>query len=178
MRDHRYHGHHSLVQAHGAFSRLSSGHRGFGRLGQRPGVLAGRHTSVLAFVFVSAAIDEALRRYTAVRAASNRRSRCDDVRLSFHQDFFDPRMLAVAGIIASGFGYFWLISRFVLTLTFSRGLPCMVWAFAAAFPLRQITLAVLDATMSHEAQVLLAMALPVIAALMLGRNAPHRRFRR
>lgn len=88
--------------------------------------------------------------------------------LSFHQDFFDPRMLAVAGIIASGFGYFWLISRFVLTLTFSRGLPCMVWAFAAAFPLRQITLAVLDATMSHEAQVLLAMALPVIAALMLG----------
>ena len=29
--------------------------------------------------------------------------------LSFHQDFFDPRMLAVAGIIASGFGYFWLI---------------------------------------------------------------------
>lgn len=88
--------------------------------------------------------------------------------LSFHQDFFDPRMLAVAGIIASGFGYFWLISRFVLTLAFSRGLGCMVWAFAAAFPLRQITLAILDATMSHEAQVLLAMALPVIAALMLG----------
>lgn len=88
--------------------------------------------------------------------------------LSFHQDFFDPRLLAVTGIIASGFGYFWLISRFVLTLVFSRGLACMVWAFAAAFPLRQITLAVLDATMSHEAQVLLAMALPVIAAIMLG----------
>lgn len=88
--------------------------------------------------------------------------------LSFHQDFFDPRKLAVAGIIASGFGYFWLISRFVLTLALSRGLPCMVWAFAAAFPLRQVVLAALDATMSHEAQVLLAMTLPVIAALMLG----------
>lgn len=88
--------------------------------------------------------------------------------LSFHQDFFDPRKLAVAGIVASGFGYFWLISRFVLSLALTRGLPCMVWAFAAAFPLRQVVLAVLDATMTHEAQVLLAMALPVVAAIMLG----------
>lgn len=86
--------------------------------------------------------------------------------LAFHQDFFDQRILAATGIIASGFGYFWFVSRFVMLLSMSQGLSCMVWSFAAAFPLRQIALAVLDATMAHEAQVTVAIALPLVSALM------------
>lgn len=86
--------------------------------------------------------------------------------LSFRQDFFDQRTIAVVGIVASGFGYFWFVSRFVLLLSMTQGLSCMVWSFAAAFPLRQIALAVLDATMTLEAQVLVAMALPLVSALM------------
>lgn len=86
--------------------------------------------------------------------------------MAFHQDFFDQRTIAVIGIVASGFGYFWFVSRFVLLLSMTQGLSCLAWSFAAAFPLRQIALAVLDATMSHEAQVLVAMALPLVSALM------------
>lgn len=86
--------------------------------------------------------------------------------LSFRQDFFDQRTIAVVGIVASGFGYFWFVSRFVLLLSMTQGLSCVVWSFAAAFPLRQIALAALDATMTLEAQVLVAMALPLVSALM------------
>lgn len=86
--------------------------------------------------------------------------------LAVHQDFFDQRMMTLVGLVISGFGYFWFISRFVLLLSLTQGFASVVWAFAAAFPLRQIILLALNATLTFDVQVQVAVVLPLIAALM------------
>lgn len=86
--------------------------------------------------------------------------------LSFHQDFFDPHLFAALGIVISGFGYFWFISRFVLLLSLTQGFVYLVWAFALAFPLRQVALVFLDAAFTPDSLVAIAIALPILSAVM------------
>lgn len=86
--------------------------------------------------------------------------------LTVHQDFFDQRMMTLFGLVLSGFGYFWFVSRFVLFLSLTQGFSSVVWAFAAAFPLRLVILLILNATITPDVQVQVAVVLPLVAALM------------
>lgn len=83
--------------------------------------------------------------------------------LAFRQDFFDQRLFALTGVVVSGFGYFWFISRFVLLLALTQGIACLAWAFTGAFVLRQIMLILMDAYMAVDQQVTLAIVLPLAA---------------
>lgn len=100
--------------------------------------------------------------------------------LAFYQDIFDQRTLAMLGLVVSGFGYFWFISRFVLLLALTQGIACLAWAFSCAFVLRQVLLIVMDALIPINHQVMVAIALPLSAiaclegACLLGRRADAR----
>ena len=97
--------------------------------------------------------------------------------LAFYQDIFDQRTLAMLGLVVSGFGYFWFISRFVLLLALTQGIACLAWAFSCAFVLRQVLLIAMDALIPINHQVMVAIALPLSAiacleaACLLGRPA-------
>lgn len=84
--------------------------------------------------------------------------------LSFSQTFFDPLPFAVFGLVIAGFGYFWFSTRYVALLTRSQGFACTVWCIVAAFPLRQLMSAALDGLIDPSQQVLVAIALPFLAA--------------
>ena len=100
--------------------------------------------------------------------------------LAFYQDIFDQRTLAMLGLVVSGFGYFWFISRFVLLLALTQGIACLAWAFSCAFVLRQVLLIAMDALIPINHQVMVAIALPLSAiacleaACLLGRRADAR----
>lgn len=87
--------------------------------------------------------------------------------LAFRQDFFDQRLFAMIGVVVSGFGYFWFISRFVLLLALTQGIACLAWAFTGAFVLRQVALILMDAFMAVDYQVTLAIVLPLVAIAFL-----------
>lgn len=87
--------------------------------------------------------------------------------LSFHQDFFDPTVLAVTGIAVAGFGYFWFVSRFVMLLARAEEFSTVVWCLVAAFPLRQLASLALDGLLDPAHQVMVAIALPFLSALFL-----------
>ena len=87
--------------------------------------------------------------------------------LSFHQDFFDPTVLATAGIAVGGLGYFWFVSRFVMMLARTEGFSTAVWCIVAAFPLRQLASLVLDGFFDPAHQVTIAIVLPFLSALFL-----------
>lgn len=83
--------------------------------------------------------------------------------IAFYQTFFDQRLFAVIGVVASGFGYFWFISRFVLMLSLTQGITCLACAFGGAFVLRQALLIAMDALIPLNYQVMVAIALPLCA---------------
>ena len=176
MRDHRYHGHHSLVQAHGAFSRLSSGHRGFGRLGHaRVFWLVGILLCSLLCLFLPQSMkrSDAILQYVLplIGAAGAMM-----FALSFHQDFFDRAC-------CSG-GHYRFRLRLLLAYLAVRAHADLLPRTAlhgvglrCSLPLRQITLAVLDARCPTKPKCCLPCASRHRHA-DAGRNAPHRRFRR
>ena len=84
--------------------------------------------------------------------------------LSFHQDFFSPAVLATFGLVLAGLGYFWFASRFVILLAKTQGFACAVWCIVAAFPLRQLMSLALDGFIDPAQQVVVAIALPCLAA--------------
>ncbi|WP_101721859.1 response regulator transcription factor [Eggerthella timonensis] len=84
--------------------------------------------------------------------------------LSFHQDFFSPTILATCGLAVAGLGYFWFASRFVILLATTQGFACAVWCIVAAFPLRQLMSLALDSFIDPAQQVVVAIALPCLAA--------------
>ncbi|MEG1561682.1 MAG: helix-turn-helix transcriptional regulator [Raoultibacter sp.] len=96
--------------------------------------------------------------------------------LAFHQDFFDPIALAVAGLFLSGIGYFWLVARYNLLLARTQGLFCAVWSIVGGLLIKVVVVALLGSTLSPEAQVIAAMALPLVSALVFeaARNAAAR----
>ena len=83
--------------------------------------------------------------------------------IAFYQTFFDQRLFAVIGVVASGFGYFWFISRFVLMLSLTQGITRLACAFGGAFVLRQALLIAMDALIPLNYQVMVAIALPLCA---------------
>ncbi|MFQ9179440.1 MAG: LuxR family transcriptional regulator [Eggerthella lenta] len=95
--------------------------------------------------------------------------------LSFHQDFFSPTILATCGLVLAGLGYFWFASRFVILLATTQGFACVVWCIVAAFPLRQLMSLALDGFIDPAQQVVVAIALPCLAAACF--EAPARRAR-
>lgn len=96
--------------------------------------------------------------------------------LAFHQTLFDQKLLAMGGVVVSGFGYFWFISRFVLLLGLTQGIPCLAVSFGCAFVLRHLLLVAMDAFIPINYQVMVAIALPLaaIACLELARAAARR----
>ncbi|MEQ3363038.1 helix-turn-helix transcriptional regulator [Raoultibacter massiliensis] len=87
--------------------------------------------------------------------------------LSFNQDFFDPTVLATAGLAVAGLGYFWFASRYVTMLSKAQGFAMAVWCIVAAFPLRQLASLGLDSFLDPAQQVIVAIALPFLSALFL-----------
>ncbi|WP_139653516.1 response regulator transcription factor [Raoultibacter phocaeensis] len=86
--------------------------------------------------------------------------------LSYHQTFFAPQVLAVGGLFVAGVGYFWLVARYNLMLARTQGYSCAVWSVAGGLIVKLPILFALSVLMGPEWQVVVAIALPVISALV------------
>ena len=86
--------------------------------------------------------------------------------LSYHQTFFEPQVLAVGGLFVAGIGYFWLVARYNLMLARTQGFSCAVWSVAGGLIVKLPILFVLSALMGPEWQIVVAIALPIVSALV------------
>ena len=86
--------------------------------------------------------------------------------LSYHQTFLDPGALAVGGLFVAGIGYFWLVARYNLMLARTQGFSCAVWSVTGGLVVKLPILFALSLLMSPEWQVVVAIALPIISALV------------
>lgn len=86
--------------------------------------------------------------------------------LSYHQTFFDPGALAVGGLFVAGIGYFWLVARYNLMLARTQGFSCAVWSVTGGLIVKLPILFALSMLMGPEWQVVVAIALPIISALV------------
>lgn len=86
--------------------------------------------------------------------------------LSYHQTFFDPSALAVGGLFVAGIGYFWLVARYNLMLARTQGFSCAVWSVTGGLIVKLPILFALSMLMGPEWQVVVAISLPIISALV------------
>lgn len=86
--------------------------------------------------------------------------------LSYHQTFFAPDVLAVGGLFVAGIGYFWLVARYNLMLARTQGFSCAVWTVAGGLIIKLPILFALSFLMGPEWQVVVAIALPIVSALV------------
>ncbi|MEG2517223.1 MAG: helix-turn-helix transcriptional regulator [Raoultibacter sp.] len=86
--------------------------------------------------------------------------------LSFHQNFFDPVVVAVVGLFISGLGYFWLVARYNLLLARTQGFTCAVWSIVGGLLIKLAAVTLLGHALSPELHVAVAMALPIASALV------------
>lgn len=86
--------------------------------------------------------------------------------LSYHQTFFAPNVLAVGGLFVAGIGYFWLVARYNLMLARTQGFSHAVWTVAGGLIIKLPILFALSLLMGPEWQVIVAIVLPIISALV------------
>ena len=86
--------------------------------------------------------------------------------LSYHQTFFDPAMLAVGGLFVAGLCYLWLVARYILLLSRTQGFSCTVVSIAGGLIVKLPILMTLSALASPEVQVTIAIAAPVVSAVV------------
>ena len=86
--------------------------------------------------------------------------------LAYHQAFFDSATLAVGGLFMVGVGFFWFLARYILLLARAQGFACAVWAIAAGIIVKLPIVPAFSLLISPEWQVLAAIALPVVSALV------------
>lgn len=86
--------------------------------------------------------------------------------LASNQSLFDPNILAVAGLIVFGAGYFWIASRFYLLLTRTQTLACTAWCIVAALGFETLLLPIAHELVSPIWQIITTIALPLISAVL------------
>ncbi|MEG0758936.1 MAG: LuxR C-terminal-related transcriptional regulator, partial [Raoultibacter sp.] len=86
--------------------------------------------------------------------------------LSYHQTFFDPGALAIGGLFVAGIGYFWLVARYNLMLARTQGFTSAVWAVTGGLIVKLPILFALSLFVGPEGQVLVAIVLPIISAMV------------
>ena len=86
--------------------------------------------------------------------------------LAYHQTFFDSAALAVSGLFMVGIGFFWFLARYILLLARTQGFVCVVWSVAAGIIIKLPIVPAFSLLISPEWQVLVAITLPVVSALV------------
>ena len=86
--------------------------------------------------------------------------------LAYHQAFFAPAALAVGGLFVVGIGFFWFLARYILLLARTQGFVCVVWSIAAGIIIKLPIVPAFSLLISPEWQVLVAITLPVVSALV------------
>lgn len=87
--------------------------------------------------------------------------------MASRQDLFDPGALCIIGLIALGVGYCWLTTRFGLLLAQRRSIDCLVYCIATALVLEPVLRFGVESILNQAALVTVAMAMPVVAAVLL-----------
>lgn len=87
--------------------------------------------------------------------------------MASRQDLFDPGALCIIGLIALGVGYCWLTTRFGLLLAQRRSIDCLVYCIATALVLEPILRFGVESIVNQAVLVTVAMAMPVVAAILL-----------
>lgn len=86
--------------------------------------------------------------------------------LASHQSLFDPIVLAVAGLIVFGAGYFWIASRFYLLFTRTQTFACTAWCIVAALGAETLALPIVRELVSSTWQIVITIALPLVSAAL------------
>ena len=86
--------------------------------------------------------------------------------LAYRQTFFDSVALAVCGLLMVGVGFFWFLSRYILMLARTQGFACAVWTIAAGLVIKLPIIAAFNLLANPDLQVAVAMALPIVSALV------------
>lgn len=86
--------------------------------------------------------------------------------LASNQSLFDPNILAIAGLIVFGIGYFWIASRFYLLLAGTQTLACTAWCIVAALGIETLTLPIARELASPTWQIVITIALPMLSAAL------------
>lgn len=87
--------------------------------------------------------------------------------MASRQDLFSPGALCIIGLMTLGIGYCWLTTRFGLALARKRSIGPLVYAIAAALVLEPVLRFAVESTFDHAALVIIAMAMPLLAAILL-----------
>ena len=87
--------------------------------------------------------------------------------LASNQSLFDPIVLAVAGLVIFGAGYFWIASRFYLLLTRTQTFACTAWCIVAALATETLVLPIVREAVPSVWQIVITIALPLVSAALL-----------
>lgn len=96
--------------------------------------------------------------------------------VSYHQELFNPFVLATMGLIVSGVGYSWIVARLNLLMVRTQGVSCVVWSTIGALIIMQVASIVFHSIPNSSWQVLIAILLPICAAVVfeVARNTIYR----
>lgn len=86
--------------------------------------------------------------------------------LAARQSVFPPVVLAVAGLIVFGMGYFWIVARYNLLLARTQTFACAAWCIVFALAAEALVLPLFEAFVPPVWQIVTAIALPLISALL------------
>ncbi len=86
--------------------------------------------------------------------------------LAARQSLFPPAVLAIAGLIVFGIGYFWIVARYNLLLARTQTFACAAWCIVAALAVESLVLPFFEAFVPPLAQIVTAIALPLVSALL------------
>lgn len=127
--------------------------------------LLGIFLFALAFVAAPRALkqaDRALRYILPLLSASG--TACYG--LAYHQTFLDSTTLAVGGLFVVGMGFFWFLARYVLMIARTQAFACAVGIIASGIVVKLPIVPAFGSFISPEWQVVVAIALPVVSALV------------
>lgn len=97
---------------------------------------------------------------------------------SYAQSAVEPLPMALLGLLLSGAGHFWFSSRFCLLLARMRPFTVIVWVIVGALLIKTLPLSLSAVVLPPMGQVVLAVAIPLVNALVFEgarRAADHRR---
>ena len=127
--------------------------------------LLGIFLFALAFVAAPRALkraDRALRYVLPLLSASG--TACYG--LAYHQTFLDSTTLAVGGLFVVGIGFFWFLARYVLMIARTQSFACAVGIIAGGIVIKLPIVPAFGSFIGPEWQVVVAITLPVVSALV------------
>ncbi|MEQ3363033.1 response regulator transcription factor [Raoultibacter massiliensis] len=88
--------------------------------------------------------------------------------LAARQNLFPPGVLAIAGLIAFGMGYFWIVARYNLLLARTQSFSRATWCIVFALAIEALVLPLFESLVPSVWQIVTAIALPIVSALLFG----------